>query len=303
MPTLRIGTRGSRLALAQSTGVQADLQRLHPGLTVELCVIKTTGDRQVDRPLAELGGKGLFTAELEDALREGRIDLAVHSLKDLPVELPPGLVLGAVPTRVSPADVLVHRTGLSVRVLPPGTVLGTSSPRRILSLQVSSPHLRFRELRGNVDTRLRKLDAGEVDGLVMAHAGLLRLGLDQGRVVEPLPLLTLIPAPGQGALGIEARAGDQAVLDRLAPLHDPVSALETSLERGLLQALGGGCRMALGANARAGKETVRLTAALAGADGRRLYRTVCEARIPDAPGLVLTAAAALRAQGAPIEVA
>lgn len=294
-----LGTRASPLALAQSRDVQAALERAHPGLTVELRPIKTTGDKQRGKPLAEIGGKGLFTAELEDALLAGRVDLAVHSLKDLPVRLPAGLALGAVPKRVSPADVLITRDGTSLRLLPPGAVLGTSSPRRSLMIRVSYPHLRSAEIRGNVDTRLKKLDAGAADGLVMAHAGLLRLGLAATRAVEVLPLLTLVPAPGQGALGIEIRAGDRAVHELLAPLHDAATALETGVERDLLEALGGGCRMALGALARANGERVQLTAALAAADGRRLFRVTREGPSAVAHELVREAAEELRKQGEP----
>ncbi len=293
---LRLGTRASPLALAQSTGVKQALERAHPGLAVELHPITTGGDRRRDQPLAEIGGKGLFTAEIEEALRKGRVDLAVHSLKDLPVCLPAGLALGAIPKRVSAADVLVTRDGTSLRLLPPGSVLGTSSPRRALSIRVSYPHLRFAEIRGNVDTRLRKLDAGAVDGLVMAHAGLIRLGLDRGRALEILPLLTLLPAPGQGALAIEVRAGDERVLSRLAPLHDPETALATSVERDLLEALGGGCRMALGALATVRAGAVRLLAALASEDGRRLWRAEREAPADRARELVQAAAADLVAQ-------
>jgi len=295
---LRIGTRGSALALAQARGVLEDLRRLHAGLDAELVPIKTSGDRQAG-PLTALGGKGLFTAELEDALRAGRIDLAVHSLKDLPVALPEGLALGAVPERASPFDVLVHRRGWSLRLLPPGTRLGTGSPRRALCLKVSSPHLEFVALRGNVDTRLRKMDAGEVDGLVLAHAGLIRLGRAD-RVTEPIPLLSLLPAPGQGCLGIEVRAGDGRVRDLLAPLHHPPSALEAGVERALLEDLGGGCRMALGTLARAEGERVRLTAMLASADGRRLFRAEGEGEAGGARALARSVADALRAQGAPV---
>ncbi len=295
---LRIGTRASRLAMAQAGAVRAALERAHPGLAVELCPIQTTGDRRLDKPLPEIGGKGVFTLEIEEALRAGRVEIAVHSLKDLPVRLPPGLALGAIPRRESPMDVLVHRKGTSLRLLPPGSVLGTSSPRRALSIRVSYPHLRFVDLRGNVETRLRKLDAGEVDGLVMAHAGLLRLGLAGAREVEPIPLLTLVPAPGQGALALEVRADDAATLARLRPLHDADTALETTVERELLEALGGGCSMALGALARIAGGRLRLVAALAAADGRRLWRVTREVPVSRALDLPADAADEFRRLGA-----
>ncbi len=234
---MKIGTRGSQLARWQAEWVRARLAE--NGVDAELIVIKTRGDAEVDRPLHELEGKGFFTKEIEDALLDGRIDLAVHSLKDLPTSLPPGLALGAVPSRHDPRDALVN--GKSLQDLPPGTRIGTSSLRRIAQVRFLRPDLEVVPLRGNVPTRVRKVETGEgVDAALLAIAGLERLDLgSKGSVIDPLDIM---PAPGQGALGIEVRSADTKTRKALQPLHDAGSEVAVTAERALLAALGGGCQ-------------------------------------------------------------
>jgi len=280
--TLRIATRRSQLALAQARWVKQRLEELEPGLTVELREYVTTGDRVLDVPLAQAGRKGLFTREIEEALLAGEADVAVHSLKDLPGALPPGLLLGAVPEREDPRDALVApgpaAAGESLQALPAGARLGSSSLRRGAQLLHLRPDLRVESIRGNVDTRLRKLDEGQYDGLVLAAAGLRRLGLAH-RISACLSPEECTPAPGQGALGIECRAGDAAAAALLARLdHGPTRAAVTA-ERSLMVELGGGCSIPLGAFARPAGDSLRLIAVVAAPDGSRLVG----AALDDAP--------------------
>ena len=234
---MKIGTRGSQLARWQADWVR-DRIAAH-GARAEIVVIQTRGDAEVDRPLHELEGKGFFTKEIEDALLDGRIDVAVHSLKDLPTTLPTGLALGAIPTRHDPREALVN--GRSLADLPAGARVGTSSLRRIAQLRFLRPDLEVVPLRGNVPTRVRKVETHDgLDAALLAIAGLERLGLGgKGAVIDPLDVM---PAPGQGALGVEIRADDQATRSALRPLHDDASAVAVSAERALLAALGGGCQ-------------------------------------------------------------
>ena len=234
---MKIGTRGSQLARWQAEWVRARLAE--NGVDAEVVVIKTRGDAEVDRPLHELEGKGFFTKEIEDALLDGRIDVAVHSLKDLPTSLPPGLVLGAVPLRHDPREALVN--GKSLQDLPPGTRIGTSSLRRIAQVRFLRADLEVVPLRGNVPTRVRKAESGDgVDAALLAIAGLERLDLgSKASLIDPLDIM---PAPGQGALGIEVRGDDQQTRKALQPLHDAASAVAVTAERALLAALGGGCQ-------------------------------------------------------------
>ena len=234
---MRIGTRGSQLARWQADWVRARLAE--QGVPGELVVIETQGDAEVDRPLHELEGKGFFTKEIEEALLDGRIDIAVHSLKDLPTALPDGLALAAIPKRHDPRESLVG--GKSLSDLPAGTRIGTSSLRRIAQVRFLRPDLQVVPLRGNVPTRVRKVETGDgLDAALLAIAGLERLELGgKATLIDPLDVM---PAPGQGALGIEIRADDRATRKALAPLHDRESAVAVSAERALLTALGGGCQ-------------------------------------------------------------
>ena len=239
---MKLGTRGSRLALWQAEWVRDRLAAT--GVAVELVVIKTRGDAEVDRPLHQLEGKGFFTKEIEEALQDGRIDAAVHSLKDLPTRLPDGLALAAVPERADPADALVVRGaggGASLVTLPPNTRLGTSSLRRVAQARHLRPDLEIVPLRGNVPTRVAKVQDGGPEAALLAAAGLDRLALG-GHIAARLDPFEVMPAPGQGALGIEIRADDDTARAALAPLEHPGSALAVRAERALLAALGGGCQ-------------------------------------------------------------
>jgi hydroxymethylbilane synthase len=266
---LRIGTRGSRLALAQSEWVRQRLEAAHSGLRAELVVIKTSGDRIRDVPLYELGGKGLFVKELESALRDGSIDCAVHSLKDLPGELAPGLVVAAVPEREDPRDVVVTRQAGGLDALQPGARVGTSSPRRAALLRAERPALAVVNLRGNVDTRLAKLDRGEVDGLVLAAAGLRRLGLapSHTQLCDPREF---IPAIGQGALALESRPG--SISERLAAIEHRPSRQAIDAERAFLSTVGGTCVTPLAAHATIADGWLTLRALIAQPDGARVVR-------------------------------
>ena len=234
---MKIGTRGSQLARWQAEWVQGQLAA--NGVRAEIVVIKTRGDAEVDRPLHELEGKGFFTKEIEDALLDGRIDIAVHSLKDLPTTLPTGLALGAVPKRHDPREALVN--GTSLTTLAPGTRVGTSSLRRVTQVRFLRPDLEVVPLRGNVPTRVRKVETHDgLDAALLAIAGLERLGLGtRGSLIDPFEVM---PAPGQGALGIEIRADDKATAAALGPLQDAASSIAVTAERALLAALGGGCQ-------------------------------------------------------------
>jgi len=249
---LVIGTRKSALALWQSEFVKAELEVAFPGLSVELKHVITSGDKNQNStaPIPLIGGKGLFTAELEECLRANEIDLAVHSLKDLPTSLDPHFVVGAVPTRSFVEDVVISRSGMLVVDLPPGAVVGTSSVRRSSQILRMRPDLKIRIIRGNVDTRLKKLRAegGEYDAIILARAGLARLGLEK-EITQILKDEEMLPAPGQGALGIECRADDTQLLEMLRRLHDPATAAEVSAERTFLQRLGAGCNTPVAARA------------------------------------------------------
>jgi hydroxymethylbilane synthase len=274
-PHLRIGTRGSRLARAQTDLVCRALAAAHPELAapgaLEVVVIRTTGDRVTDRPLAELGGKGLFCKEIEAALLERRIDVAVHSVKDLPTWLPEGLVLGAVPERADPRDVLIARKPATIAELPQGAVIGTASVRRKALLLAHRPDLRVVNFRGNVETRLRKLAAGEVDATLLALAGLRRLGIeDVGIVLSPEEML---PAVGQGALGIECRANDAGSLALLAAIDHPASAACVRAERALLAALDGSCHTPIAGHAAIAAGLLHLRALIARPDGSECLRS------------------------------
>jgi hydroxymethylbilane synthase len=328
---IRIATRRSKLALAQSHWVKAQLEALHPGIAVELREYVTRGDRIQDVPLAQVGGgKGMFTKEIEDALLSGDADVAVHSLKDLPAEMPPGLVLAAVPLREDPRDAIVlpllqvgggsgfrvqgsegsrraaererdsHsalRTPHSALPIPEGALVGSSSVRRSAQVLYARPDLRVESVRGNVDTRLRKLDEGQYDALILAAAGLRRLGLE-ARISSPVPEEISTPAPGQGALGLECREGDEATRGLLARLEDPHSRWCVTAERALMDTLGGGCSVPLGALARVERGTLSLTGVVAVPDGSRLVRESAAGPVEDPQALGRAVAEALFAAGA-----
>jgi len=277
-----LGTRGSALARAQAELVATALRSAWPGLEVAVRPIETAGDRTQasGRPLPEIGGKGLFTEALERALREGDIDLAVHSLKDLPTAEAPGVVVGAICVREDPRDCVVARSGSALASLPSGAVLGTSSLRRLAQLRASRPDVEVRSIRGNVDTRIRKVREGEYDATVLAAAGVRRLGLENA-VTEWLPLETMLPAPGQGALAVQCRAGDDEALTLLAAVDDPAARSETTAERAFLSALGGGCAAPVAAHGRVTASGVRLDALVASLDGREIVRVRGEGAVAE----------------------
>jgi hydroxymethylbilane synthase len=276
---LRIGSRGSKLALWQAEWVKARLEEAGHPCTIQ--IIKTTGDKILDVPLAKIGGKGLFTKEIEEALLDGRIDLAVHSLKDLPTELPPSLALACIPQREDPRDAMV---GSPLADLPAGARVGTSSLRRAAQLRALRPDLQILDIRGNVDTRLRKQQEGQYDALVMASAGLTRLGLAQ-HIAEYLDPARFLPAVAQGALAIETRADDGPAWQACRELHDARAGAETSAERALLAGLGGGCQVPLGANAQVDGAELLLSAVVVSPDGQRLVRRQIAGSIQDAVSL------------------
>ena len=297
---LRVGTRGSALALWQTNFVIERLHGLYRELAVERVVIRTTGDRIVDRPLGAIGDKGLFTRELEEALRAAQIDLAVHSLKDLPTTMPAGLTLGAVLERDDPRDALLCPGGHTLATLPAGARLGTSSPRRRAQLLALRADLEIVDLRGNVPTRIAKLADGSLDAAVMAHAGLLRLGL-LDHVTEVLAPERMLPAVGQGALAVEGRADDARLATLVAPLDHLPTRLATSAERAVLAELEGGCQIPLGALGRISDGTLSLAALVADLDGRTVLRQAATERVADeasAQRLGRLLAARLRASGA-----
>lgn len=294
-PTLRIGTRQSRLALWQANWVKDRLERQWSKLSVELVPIVTSGDKIRDRALSQVGGKGLFVKEIDEAVLDGRADLAVHSVKDLPAVLPDGLMLSAIPRRADARDVLISRGGETLAALPDGARVGTSSLRRQALLLHLRPDLRVETLRGNVDTRLRKHREGVVDATVLAAAGLDRLGLMpvQAHVLNEERFL---PAIGQGAIGIETRAGAD-VAEFLQPLNDRESALEVAAERAFLRAVGGDCRTPLAAKASVRPDGVHLRALIASPDGRTVLRGQERGSADDAVGLGARLAARLLSRG------
>jgi len=269
--SVTLATRKSALALAQSRAFAATLIAANPGLAVTELQVTTTGDRVQDRLLSEIGGKGLFVKEIEEALLDGRADLAVHSLKDVPPELPSGLVVGCYPRREDARDVLISKDGRRFAELPTGAVIGTSSLRRRVQLAALRPDLRVEVLRGNVDTRLRKCREGVVDAILLARAGLVRLGL-AGEVTEVLEPEVMLPAGGQGALGIEYRASDARVRELLAPLEHSDTKISVLTERAVLAAVEGSCQLPVAAYAQRTEQGMRLRGLLADPDGSNLRR-------------------------------
>ena len=294
--TLTIGTRKSQLAIWQTEHVIALLQETWPELVCEVRTFSTAGDQILDRPLPAIGGKGLFTETLERALREGDIDIAVHSLKDLPVADPPGLTVGAVLSRADVRDILVSRDGFTLETLPQGAVVGTSSLRRQAQLLAQRPDLQVRSIRGNVETRLRKVMEGEYDAAVLAAAGVQRLELEVpgGR---RLSLGEMMPAPGQGALAVQCRAGDSAVLDRLSVINDESVRAAVTAERAFLQALGGGCAVPVAAYAQAENSGWRLDGLVADPGGAPLIRVSGSGPDPFALGAEMASQATMAGAG------
>lgn len=291
--SIKIGTRGSALALAQANETRDRLIRAHPGLgapgAVELVVIKTGGDRIQDRALSEAGGKGLFTREIEEALLSGAIDLAAHSMKDMPTQLPDGLEIGAYLPREDVRDAFLSRSGVALEDLPQGAVLGTASLRRQAQMLALRPDLSIVLLRGNVDTRLRKLAEGEIDAMLLAMAGLRRLGLED-RATVPMPVERLLPAVAQGAIGLERRSGDVRIAELLAPLHCADTGDCVEAERRFLAALDGSCRTPIAGLAQLedGGATVHLRGLVLSPDGR--LQVAREARAPRAEARAMAAA-------------
>ena len=281
MPRLRIGTRGSQLALWQANQI-ANLLR-ERGHEIEIIIIKTTGDKITDVALANVGTKGMFIKEIEEALAENRVDLAVHSLKDLPTQLSSDFEIAAIPKREDPRDVFCSVHYPSIDQLPGRARVGTSSLRRHAQLKAIQPDLEICSLRGNVDTRLRKLQDGEYDAIILAAAGLNRLGKRE-LIRETISIDTMCPAAGQGALAIEIRAGDSATAGHLAFLDNALARAETTCERALLNKLGGGCQVPIGALAEVRGQSLHLTGIVARPDGTQVLRETREGTDPDQLG-------------------
>jgi len=290
---MRIGTRGSALALAQSAYVRG----LLPGGPHELEAIETSGDRHPDLPFGGFAGKGIFTKEIEAALLENRVDLAVHSLKDLPTDPVPGLTIGALLTREDPRDALVARDGKTLATLPAGARVGTSSLRRRSQILARRPDLELVELRGNVPTRIARMKEGRVEAVVVATAGLNRLGL-ASEITEILDESWMLPAPGQGILAVQIREGDATTARVVQTLHDPAAAAEATAERELLAGLGGGCLVPVGARARARDDRIALAGFVGHPGGHPSVRSDVEGPIAAAAELGRALAATLLAQGA-----
>ena len=296
--TLRIATRKSQLALWQANFVKSELEARHPGLTVELVSMTSRGDQILDAPLAKVGGKGLFVKELETALLEDRADIAVHSMKDVPMEFPAGLMLGPVCQREDPRDAFVSNRFASLDKLPEGSVVGTSSLRRECQLRTLRPDLQVNFLRGNVNTRLAKLDAGDYDAIILASAGLIRLGMGD-RIREPLSTEVSLPAGGQGAVGIELRESDAETAALIAPLHHHETAQRVGAERALNTRLQGGCQVPIAAYAEHdGAGELWLRGLVGRADGSEILRAEGRAAADDFESLGIAVADELLAQGA-----
>jgi len=294
---VRIATRKSALALWQAEYVKARLEFFHPGLVVELVPMSTQGDKILDTPLAKIGGKGLFVKELETAMLEDRADIAVHSMKDVPVEFPEGLMLSTICEREDPRDAFVSNHFSSLDQLPQGAVVGTSSLRRQCQIKALRPDLQIRDLRGNVNTRLAKLDAGEFDAIILAAAGLIRLGF-HARIAAYLPVSQSLPANGQGAVGIECRSDDAAVRALLAPLEHTSTRQAVLAERAMNRALHGGCQVPIGAFAEIDGDKLYLRGLVGQLDGQQILQAEVRGAAIDGEALGQQLAGMLLAQGA-----
>lgn len=297
LTTIKIATRGSALALVQANWVKDKLTKQFPDLTVELEIIKTKGDKILDVPLADVGGKGLFVKEIEEAVLDGRAQLAVHSIKDVPTEFPPGLGLVAVAEREDFRDVLVSGDGLKLDELPSGARIGTSSLRRRAQLLNRRPDLKIESIRGNVETRLSKIVTDNLDGVILAAAGLNRLGLAH-KITQHLEPGVMLPAIGQGALGLETRTDDKAVLDIISFLDHRDTAVCVKAERAFLERLEGGCQVPIAALGVLKKNRLQLTGLVADPDGRKCLRDRLEAEPEEAEDLGKSLAEELLDRGA-----
>ncbi|WP_413442410.1 hydroxymethylbilane synthase [Synechococcus sp. MIT S1220] len=297
---LRIASRRSQLAMVQTNWVKAELEKAHPGLTISVEAMATQGDKILDVALAKIGDKGLFTKELEAQMLVGRADIAVHSLKDLPTNLPEGLMLGCISEREDPADALVvnaKNADYKLDTLPEGAVVGTSSLRRLAQLRHHYPHLVFKDVRGNVITRLEKLDSGDYDCLILAAAGLGRLGFSD-RIHQIIPGDISLHAVGQGALGIECVEGNPDVLEVINVLEHNPTAQRCLAERAFLRELEGGCQVPIGVNTRCEEDQLILTGMVASLDGKRLIRDQASGSASDPESIGTSLAHTLKAQGA-----
>ncbi|SEI12364.1 hydroxymethylbilane synthase [Rheinheimera pacifica] len=297
MNNIRIATRKSALALWQAEYVKAELLRHHPQLTVELVPMSTQGDKILDTPLAKIGGKGLFVKELEQAMLEGRADIAVHSMKDVPVDFPPGLMLHTICPRENPQDAFVSNQFKSLDQLPQGAVVGTSSLRRQCQIKALRPDLTVRDLRGNVNTRLAKLDNGEFAAIILAAAGLIRLGFEQ-RIASLMPVETSLPANGQGAVGIECRSDDIAVQQLLSPLEHAPTRSCVLAERAMNRKLQGGCQVPIGAFAVIEGDSLWLRGLVGAVDGSEIIRHQLRGPVAQGEQLGAELAEYLLSQGA-----
>ncbi|MCB1862520.1 MAG: hydroxymethylbilane synthase [Gammaproteobacteria bacterium] len=294
---IRIATRKSPLAMWQAEHVASLLRKAHPGLTVELVGMSTQGDKILDTPLAKIGGKGLFVKELEQGMLNNRADIAVHSMKDVPVDLPDGLHLAVILEREDPRDAFVSNSYTSLAELPQGAVLGTSSLRRQCQLAELRPDLKIRSLRGNVNTRLSKLDDGKFDAIILAAAGLKRLGFKR-RITAVLEPEQSLPAIGQGAIGIECRTDDGSVNALIAPLHNPETALCVTAERAMNNRLMGGCQVPIAGYALINHNRIYMRGLVGEPDGSRIIRSESSAPASDAEALGIALAEDLLGQGA-----
>lgn len=293
-----IGSRGSRLALWQSRHIAGKIKEFFTGLEIEIRIIKTTGDKILDVPLARIGGKGLFVKELEDALLSGDIDLAVHSMKDVPTELPSGLVIGAISKREDPRDIVISASGRKLSDLPANSKIGTSSLRRIAQLRQKHSSFLIEDLRGNLDTRMRKLSEGLYDAVILAAAGVHRLGAES-KITEYLSCEQFLPAVGQGALGIEIRQDDNEVRNLLKEIHHPQTAAGVKAERSFLARLEGGCQVPIGAFGRFNKDNrLILTGMVSAVDGTHFLRDEIEGEGSDAESMGKELGENLLSQGA-----
>ncbi len=292
-----IATRESQLALWQANNVKAQLENLYPELTVELLGMTTKGDQILDSPLSKIGGKGLFVKELEAALLDGRADIAVHSMKDVPMAFPEGLGLAVICEREDPSDAFVSNQYASLDDLPAGAVVGTSSLRRSCQLKMQRPDLIIKDLRGNVNTRLRKMDEGEYDAIILATAGLLRLEM-QERIRQKIPAEVSLPAGGQGAMGIECRADDQPTFDLLAPLQHEETTYRVTAERALNERLNGGCQAPIACFAILQQDEIWLRGLVGSPDGKTMIQSDIRGHKDDAKKLGVTLAEELLARGA-----